>query len=119
MPTLRELQERRAFECRLTPDRALASLDEAAGAILARSVVFEPHRHTSELARWDQAFSGSSPGEPDLGALVVASVRAAVVVPEREPRGWFSWSWRWEDGLVERLVAEGRLELLEGRLWAP
>jgi len=28
-PTLDELRERRAFECRLTPDRALSSLDEA------------------------------------------------------------------------------------------
>ena len=22
---------------------------------------------------------------------------------------WFSWTWRWEDGLVDRLVAEGHL----------
>ena len=29
MQTLAELQERRAFECRLTPDRALQTLDEA------------------------------------------------------------------------------------------
>ena len=29
MESLTELRERRAFECRLTPDRALASLDEA------------------------------------------------------------------------------------------
>ena len=33
MESLAELRERRAFECRLTPDRALASLDEA-GAFL-------------------------------------------------------------------------------------
>src|SRR6266511_1616435 len=29
MSRLHELQERRAYECRLTPDRALATLDEA------------------------------------------------------------------------------------------
>nr|MDQ3823898.1 hypothetical protein [Actinomycetota bacterium] len=29
MPSLEELQRRRAYECRLTPDRALRSLDEA------------------------------------------------------------------------------------------
>ena len=29
MTTLSELEERRAFECRLTPDRALETLDDA------------------------------------------------------------------------------------------
>jgi hypothetical protein len=61
------------------------------------------------IARWDQAFRGSAPGVPDLGALVVAGVRAAVVAPEREPERWFSWKWLWEDDLVDRLVEEGRL----------
>ena len=42
-----------------------------------------------------------------LDELVVAGVRAAVVCPEREPKRWFSWTWRWEDGLVDRLVDEG------------
>ena len=45
----------------------------------------------------------------DLGELVVAAVEAAVVVPEREPRRWFSWRWRWREDLIERLVEEGRL----------
>jgi hypothetical protein len=83
---------------------------ERCGAVVARSIVYEaPHRHTSQLARWDQVFAGPADGAPDLGALVVAGVRAAVVCPEREPMRWFSWTWRWEDGLVERLLADGRL----------
>ena len=45
-----------------------------------------------------------------LEELVVAGVRAAVVVPERESARWFSWRWRWDGDLVDGLVAEGRLE---------
>jgi hypothetical protein len=46
-------------------------------------------------------------------------VRAAVVVEEREPARWFSWRWRWEDDLVERLVDQGALSRPEpGRLSA-
>lgn len=83
---------------------------ERCGAVVARSIVYEsPHRHTSVLARWDQVYPVGSGGEPDLGELVIAGVRAAVVCPEREPEGWFSWKWRWEEGLIERLAAEGRL----------
>ena len=37
---------------------------------------------------------------------MVAAVRAAVVAPEPELPRWFPW---WEDGLVERLVSDGRL----------
>jgi hypothetical protein len=36
-------------------------------------------------------------------------VHAAVVCPEQEPKRWFSWTWRWEDGLIDRLVDEGLL----------
>ena len=49
------------------------------------------------------------PGEADLGAVVSAGVRAAVLCPEAEPECWFSWKWRWEDGLIDRLVGEGSL----------
>ncbi len=79
---------------------------ERCGALVARSVVYEdPHRHTSELARWDQRFP--EPAEDGgLAELVVAAVRAAVVAPEPELSRWFPW---WEDGLVARLVSDGRL----------
>jgi len=78
---------------------------ERCGAIVARSVVYDdPHRHTSELARWDQRFP--EPTQGGLAELIVAAVRAAVIAPERELPRWFPW---WEDGLVERLVRERRL----------
>jgi hypothetical protein len=61
------------------------------------------------LHRWDQLGVERVDGPADLAPLVVAAVAAAVVVPAREPRRWFSWRWRWDDGLVERLVLDGRL----------
>jgi hypothetical protein len=63
----------------------------------------------TELWRWNQLHPEPSATGGGLDELVVAGVRAAVVCPEREPKRWFSWAWRWEDGLVERLVDEGRL----------
>ena len=39
METLEELRERRAFACRLTPDRALQSLDEAEAFLLDRGLL--------------------------------------------------------------------------------
>ncbi|HEX9416945.1 MAG TPA: hypothetical protein VF895_09605 [Gaiellaceae bacterium] len=83
---------------------------ERCGAIVSRSIVYEdPHRHTSELARWDQLFPEPA-GDGGLEELVVAGVRAAVVAPVRELQRWFSWRWYWDDDLVDRLVADGRLE---------
>ena len=79
---------------------------ERVGAIVARSVVYEePHRHTSVLARWDQLVPESTGG--GLDALVVAGLRAAVLAREEELPRWFAW---WEDGVVERLLEDGRLE---------
>ncbi|HEX3686869.1 MAG TPA: hypothetical protein VHU60_04730 [Gaiellaceae bacterium] len=79
---------------------------ERCGAVVARSIVYEdPHRHTSELARWDQRFP--EPAEDGgLDELIVAAVGAAVVAPEPELARWFPW---WEDGLVEQLLSKGRL----------
>ena len=100
--------------------KALRASLERCGAIVARPVVVPPHRHTSELARWDHVFTSPTRDVADLSGLVVAGVRAAVVVPENEPRKWFSWTWRWDDELIERLVAESRLaQPEEGWLWAP
>jgi hypothetical protein len=85
---------------------------ERCGAVVSRSIVYEdPHRHTSELARWDQVFAEASklPIENEFPDLIVAGVRAAVLAPEKELPRWFSWKWYWEDDLVDRLVEEGRL----------
>lgn len=82
---------------------------ERCGAVVSRSIVYEePHRHTSELQRWDQLVPNPAAGG-GLEELLVAGVRAAVVAPEREVAKWFSWRWYWEDDLVERLVDAGRL----------
>jgi hypothetical protein len=95
--------------------RSLRKPLEQAGAVVARSVVFEPHRHTSELARWDQVQAAAPDGGP--GPLLVAGVRAAVLAPEHELGSWFSWPL--PAGLVDSLVEEGRLERLDGFVWAP
>jgi hypothetical protein len=86
---------------------------ERCGAVVSHMVAVElaggGHEHVSELTRWDVAYPEPS-GRGGLEDLTVAAVRAAVVAPEREVSRWFSWSWRVPDGLVDRLVAEGRLE---------
>jgi hypothetical protein len=90
---------------------------ERCGALVSRSIVYEePHRHTSLLSRWDHLFPEPAPGG-GLDELVVRAVRAAVLAPEAEVPRWFAW---WEDGLVGRLVEEGRLVRPEpGWLAAP
>jgi hypothetical protein len=96
------------LELALSPKelRRLRTPLERCGAVVTRSVIYEePHRHTSLLSRWDQVFPEPADGG-GLAELVVAAVRAAVVAPETEPPRWFAW---WENGLLERLVTEGRL----------
>ncbi len=77
---------------------------ERCGAVVGR---WEDERNV--LYRWDQLGVEPAAGIPDLGPLVVAAVRAAVVVPAREPRRWFSWRWRWRDELLDELVDGGSL----------
>ncbi len=93
--------------------KSLRSPLERCGAIVSRQLVLETagggHAHTSELARWDQVFPEPASEPGGLAELVAAGVRAAVVVPETEPRKWFSWMWRFEPELIDRLVAEGCL----------
>jgi hypothetical protein len=108
--------------------KALRSPLERCGALLARAVTIpageaEGHAHSSELYRWDQAYQGdrgaSQPSpETALGDLVVAAVRAAVVVPEAEARRWFSWQWYWTDALIGDLIGAGRLRRVDACLAA-
>jgi hypothetical protein len=88
--------------------KAIRAPLERCGALVTR---LEPagDEYESVLYRWDQLYPERAGGPPDLGPLVAAAVRAAVVVPEQEPARWFSWRWRWEDGLLDRLVEEGSL----------
>ena len=85
---------------------------ERVGAIVSRGITLPTagggHRHSSELQRWDQAYSRTQPSEGGLPALVVAAVSAAVLAPESEARRWFSWPVPAQ--LVEDLVEAGRLE---------
>jgi hypothetical protein len=84
--------------------KAIRAPLERCGVVVARWLFEE-----SVLHRWDQLGVDRGDGPADLGPLVVAAVRAAVVVEEREPKRWFSWRWRWDDGLLERLVQDEQL----------
>jgi len=84
--------------------KAIRAPLERCGAIVGR---WENDQNV--LYRWDQLGVEGGDGPTNLEALVAAAVEAAVVVEECEPRRWFSWRWRWDDGLPQRLVAEGRL----------
>ena len=79
------------------------------GAAAARTDVPQPHRHGSTLARWDQSFTQrrKAPLERALDELVLLGIRAAVVVQEDEPLGWFTWPVPRDT--VRRLLAAGRL----------
>jgi hypothetical protein len=103
--------------------KSIRSPLERCGAIVTRSLQVtagEGHEHSSELARWDQVY----PGPGDVGVhlhhalqeLLLAGVSAAVVAPEGELKRWFSWSWYWEDSLVEDLVRDGRLRRVDGHV---
>ena len=106
--------------------KALRSPLQRCGVIVARSEAVtagEGHLHTTELSRWDQAYSGPPGGgqtEPAaaLGDLLVAAVRAAVVAPEAELGRWFSWQWYWNDAAVDDLIRAGRLRRLDGHVTA-
>lgn len=111
-------------ELSLTPKelKSLRTPLERCGAVVARSIVYdEPHRHTSLLARWDQAHSERSDEDDPrraFGELLCAGVRAAVVAPEEELSRWFSWRWYWDDRLVNELVSAGRLLRVDGHVAA-
>lgn len=103
--------------------RSLRTPLERSGAVIARSVEVasgQGHLHTSELARWDQAYRGSqdsaiTPARA-LADLVLAGIRAAVIVPEPEPRKWFAWPHHWHPALIPDLVRSGHLRRIDGWL---
>lgn len=100
--------------------KALRAPLERCGAIVSRSrhvTVGSSHRHSSELARWDQAYQGGGDARDPADALrdlVAVAVRAAVVAAEAELRRWFSWPWYWADTLVDDLAREQRLRRIDG-----
>jgi len=103
--------------------KALRAPLERCGAIVSRTLhvaAGQGHQHSSELARWDQAYQGSGgTGEDPVAAfrdLIAAAVRAAVLAPETELRRWFSWQWYWADSLVDDLIGQGRLRRIDGHV---
>jgi hypothetical protein len=87
--------------------KAIRTPLERCGAVVSRFFQVEGDWVT-ELVRWDHLYPQPS-AAGGLEELVVAGVRAAVLCPEPEPKRWFSWRWRWDDELVDRLVDAGRL----------
>lgn len=87
---------------------------ESIGAVVAKEALvpvgIEPaHRHSSTLARWDQAWTQRRKVSPAaaLDDLIVLGVRAAVVTHQEEIKQWFSWSV--VTSVLDRLVDTGRL----------
>jgi hypothetical protein len=76
---------------------------------LERCGVLLVDERSGGIVRWDQVFPEPSGGNAELDDVLVAAVRAAVVAPEPELRRWFSWTGRFPDDLVDRLVDAGRL----------
>ena len=95
--------------------KALRAPLERCGAIVSRSLrvtAGQGHQHSSELARWDQAYHGSGGGEDPVAAfrdLIAAAVRAAVLAPENE-------QWYWADSLLDDLIGQGRLRRIDGHV---
>jgi hypothetical protein len=91
--TPEEIKEELGLDARTL--RAARTRLERVGAVVSRSIVVETaggsHRHTGELRRWDHVYPQPAAAEGGLEELVVAAVRAAVLVPERELRRWFAW----------------------------
>jgi len=87
---------------------------EAIGAVVSRDTVVEDakgaHRHTSELARWDQVWNKPWKANQDqaLAELVLIGVRAAVLAHQDEVAKWFSWPVEWP--LLADLIATRRLQ---------
>ena len=110
---LEELREELAITSR--EPRATRAKLERFGAVVARSVVLaDPHRHTSELARWDQRFDRS---DSRMGLRAARGRRpGGSVAPQAELHTWFSW--RLVAAMVDSLVASRRLERIDGGLIA-
>jgi hypothetical protein len=87
---------------------------ESVAAVVARDIAVDDgkggHRHTSELARWDQVWHKPwrATEEQALAQLVLIGVRAAVLAHQDEVGKWFSWRVEWP--LLAELIASRRLQ---------
>jgi hypothetical protein len=87
---------------------------ETVAAVVSRDVTVADskggHRHTSELARWDQVWKKPWKANQDqaLAELVLIGVRAAVLAHQDEVGKWFSWPIEWP--LIAELISARRLQ---------
>ena len=87
---------------------------ESVAAVVSRDVAVDDgkggHRHTSELARWDQVWNKPWKANQDqaLAELVLIGVRAAVLAHQDEVGKWFSWPVEWP--LLAELISARRLQ---------
>jgi hypothetical protein len=87
---------------------------ETVAAVVSRDIAVDDgkggHRHTSELARWDQVWNKpwKANQEQALAELVLIGVRAAVLAHQDEVGKWFSWPVEWP--LLADLIKTGRLQ---------
>jgi hypothetical protein len=87
---------------------------EAVAAVVSRDIVVEDakgaHRHTSELARWDQVWNKpwKANQEQALAELVLIGIGAAVLAHQDEVGKWFSWPVEWP--MLAELISARRLQ---------
>lgn len=82
---------------------------ERVGALVNDGLVFDDETtwHFAPLRRWDAATKAAKTDGDPYAALLLAAVRAAVVSPESDIRGWFSWPI--PPDTVDAMVRSGRL----------
>src|SRR5437762_9039771 len=86
---------------------------ESVAAVVSRDIPVDDgkggHKHTSELARWDQVWTKPWKAniEQALAELVLVGIRAAVLAHQDEVGKWFSWPIEWPT--VSGLIAAHRL----------
>ena len=82
---------------------------ERVGALVNDGLVFDDETtwHFAPLRRWDAATKAATTDGDPYAPLLLAAVRAAVVTPESDIRGWFSWPIPAD--MVETMVRSGHL----------
>lgn len=82
---------------------------QRSGAVVGHGLVFEDDSrwYFAPVRRWDEVFPKPAPAGRPFHELIVAAMRAAVLAPEDDVTRWFSWPT--PRGVVDELVAEGRL----------
>jgi hypothetical protein len=79
------------------------------GAVIGNGLVFEDESSWffAPMRRWDQLFKKPAAVKRPHHDLVMAGMRAAVLVPEEDVKHWFSWPV--PAAVLDNLVDEGRL----------